>query len=46
MKQAATLALALLAACATTGRAPREAVRPRPDLVPLSRTLVAIDAVE
>jgi len=46
MKHVPTLALALLAACATSGRAPREIVRPRPDLVPLSRALVAIDAAE
>src|SRR6266508_2445699 len=46
MKHVPTLALALLAACATSGRAPREIVRPRPDLVPVSRALVAIDAAE
>jgi tetratricopeptide (TPR) repeat protein len=42
MKPAATLALALLAACATPG-APREAARPRQDLVALSREMTAID---
>src|SRR6266511_3164659 len=46
MKHVPTLALALLAACATSGRGPREIVRPRPDLVPVSRALVAIDAAE
>jgi Tfp pilus assembly protein PilF len=40
------LALALLAACAAPRAAKREAVRPRQDLVALSRTLTAIDAAE
>lgn len=43
MRLASTLALALLGACATSGRAPREVSRPRPDLVPLARAMVAID---
>ncbi len=43
MRIASTLALALLAACATPGRAPREVSRPRQDLVPLARAMVAMD---
>jgi tetratricopeptide (TPR) repeat protein len=46
MKQAPTLALALLAACATSGGARREAARPRQDLIPVSRAMTAIDAAE
>lgn len=42
MKQAATLALALAAACATTGG--RDVARPRPDLVPVARAMTKIDA--
>jgi hypothetical protein len=45
MKHAPTLALALLAACATSG-ARREPARPRQDLVPVSRAMTAIDAAE
>jgi tetratricopeptide (TPR) repeat protein len=47
MRLAPTLAvsLAVLAggACATAGRAPREVSRPRQDLVPVARAMVAID---
>lgn len=42
MKHAPTLALVLAAACAAPQR-PAEAVRPRQDLVPLSRAMTAID---
>jgi tetratricopeptide (TPR) repeat protein len=46
MRLASTIALALLAGCAT-GRGGREPGRPRPDLVPVARAMVAIDgAVE
>jgi tetratricopeptide (TPR) repeat protein len=45
MKHAPTLALALLAACATSGSR-REPARPRQDLVPVSRAMTAIDAAE
>jgi tetratricopeptide (TPR) repeat protein len=44
MKHAPTLALALAAACATSGGAGREPARPRPDLVPVARAMTAIDA--
>ena len=44
MRLASTIALALLAGCAT-GRAGREQGRPRPDLVPVARAMVAIDAL-
>ncbi len=44
MKLAPTLALALAAACATSGGAGREAARPRPELVPVARAMTAIDA--
>jgi len=44
MKLAPTLALALAAGCATSGGAGREPVRPRPDLVPVSRAMTEIDA--
>jgi tetratricopeptide (TPR) repeat protein len=47
MRLAPTLAVALAAlaggACATSGRTPREVSRPRADLVPVSRAMVAID---
>lgn len=43
MRLAPTIAAVLLGACATAARAPREVTRPRPDLVPLSRAMVAID---
>jgi tetratricopeptide (TPR) repeat protein len=47
MRLAPRLAVALAAlaagACATSGRAPREVVRPRQDLVPVSRAMTAID---
>ncbi len=46
MKHAPTLALALFAACATSGGAGREASRPRADLVPIARAMTAIDAAE
>ena len=47
MRLASTIALALLAGCATSGRGAREPGRPRPDLVPVARAMVAIDgAVE
>ncbi len=47
MKHAApTLALALLASCATTGGPGKEPPRPRPDLVPIARAMTAIDAAE
>ncbi len=45
MKHAPTLALALLAACATPGGV-RESARPRQDLVAISRAMTAIDAAE
>lgn len=45
MKHASTLALALLAACATTGGR-REPARPRQDLVAVARAMTAIDAAE
>ncbi len=45
MRHAPTLAVALLAACATTG-AGRDPARPRPDLVPVARAMTAIDAAE
>src|SRR5512138_467631 len=45
MKHAPTLALALAAACATSGGG-REAARPRQDLVAISRAMTAIDAAE
>jgi tetratricopeptide (TPR) repeat protein len=46
MKLAATVALGLLAACATPGGRPEEPLRPRPDLVAVSRAMTAIDAAE
>lgn len=46
MKLASTLALSLLAACATAGAPAREAPRPRPDLVMVARAMTAIDAAE
>ncbi|HEY6001965.1 MAG TPA: tetratricopeptide repeat protein [Anaeromyxobacter sp.] len=46
MKHASTLALALLASCATAGAPVREAPRPRPDLVGVARAMTAIDAAE
>jgi tetratricopeptide (TPR) repeat protein len=44
MKLAPTLALALAAACATSGGAGREAAPPRQDLVAVARAMTAIDA--
>jgi predicted Zn-dependent protease len=44
MRLASIIALALLAGCATS-RAAREPGRPRPDLVPVARAMVAIDAL-
>lgn len=46
MKLVTTLALALLAACATTAAPVREPARPRQDLVQVSRAMTAIDAAE
>ncbi|HEY6100572.1 MAG TPA: tetratricopeptide repeat protein [Anaeromyxobacter sp.] len=46
MKHAPTLALALLAACATPGVPVKEPPRPRPDLVVIARAMTAIDAAE
>lgn len=46
MKLDSSLALVLLAACATTGPRPEEQARPRPDLVPVSRALLSIDAAD
>lgn len=40
---AAALAALVAGACATSGRAPREVVRPRQDLVPVSRAMTSID---
>jgi tetratricopeptide (TPR) repeat protein len=46
MRLAFTVALALLAACATSGRSGRGGDgRPRPDLVPVARAMVQIDAL-
>jgi Tfp pilus assembly protein PilF len=45
MKYAPTLALALAAACAAPQR-PAELIRPRQDLIPVSRALTAIDAAD
>jgi tetratricopeptide (TPR) repeat protein len=46
MKHASIVALALLAACATSSRGPREAARPRQDLVAVSRAMTAIDRAQ
>ncbi len=46
MKHASTVAVALLAACATSGGARREPVRPRQDLIAVSRAMTAIDAAD
>ncbi|BDG01647.1 tetratricopeptide repeat protein [Anaeromyxobacter oryzae] len=46
MKLVPSLALVLLAACATTGPRPGEQARTRPDLVPVSRAMLAIEAAE
>ncbi len=46
MKQASTLVLAFLAACATSGGAGREAAVPRRDLAAVARAMTAIDAAE
>jgi tetratricopeptide (TPR) repeat protein len=46
MKHAPTLALALVAACATSGGGGRESARPRQDLVAISRAMTAIDAAD
>ena len=46
MKQSSTLALALLAACATPGKPAPEPPRPRPDLVQVSRAMTSVDAAE
>src|SRR6266568_3456186 len=45
MRLASTIALALLAACATSGRSGRGDGRPRPDLVPVARAMVSIDGL-
>ncbi len=46
MKQASTVAIALLAACATSGGARRDLTRPRQDLVAVSLAMTAIDAAD
>ncbi|HET7824073.1 MAG TPA: hypothetical protein VFK90_02015, partial [Anaeromyxobacter sp.] len=46
MKHASTLALALLAGCATAGAPVREPPRARADLVQIARAMTAIDAAE
>jgi tetratricopeptide (TPR) repeat protein len=46
MRHAPILALALLAACATSRGGPREAVRPRQDLVAVARAMTEIDLAE
>jgi tetratricopeptide (TPR) repeat protein len=46
MKQASTLVLALLAACATSGGAGRESAVARQDLVAVARAMTAIDSAE
>lgn len=46
MKHASTLALGLLAGCATAGAPPREPPRARADLVQIARAMTGIDAAE
>ncbi|WP_242395183.1 tetratricopeptide repeat protein [Anaeromyxobacter oryzisoli] len=46
MKLVSSIALVLLAGCATGGPRPEEHARPRQDLVPVSRALLAIDAAD